>query len=85
MCAQQRFEDMECKINELRDQIESVKAEKNLLEIQIAADSEVSFVFGNFFLFVVDVFACPHTHLKLQLASSGARSSRSCFINRKLT
>lgn len=41
-CVQQRFEDMECKINELRDQIESVKAEKHLLETQLQADSVVS-------------------------------------------
>ncbi|XP_018373498.1 PREDICTED: centrosomin isoform X5 [Trachymyrmex cornetzi] len=31
-CKQQRFEEMESKISDLRDQIETIKAEKNLLE-----------------------------------------------------
>jgi len=34
LCLQQRFEEMESKINDLRDQIETIKAEKSLLEKQ---------------------------------------------------
>ncbi|KAK2581531.1 hypothetical protein KPH14_005187 [Odynerus spinipes] len=37
---QQRFEDMEAKINDLRDQIETIKAEKHRLEKQIQVESE---------------------------------------------
>ncbi|XP_016837485.1 centrosomin isoform X4 [Nasonia vitripennis] len=37
---QQRFEEMESKINDLRDQIDEIKAEKNLLEKQIQIESE---------------------------------------------
>ncbi|CAD1478022.1 unnamed protein product, partial [Heterotrigona itama] len=37
---QQRFDEMEAKINDLRDQIEAVKAEKNRLERQIETESE---------------------------------------------
>ncbi|XP_012262634.2 CDK5 regulatory subunit-associated protein 2 isoform X2 [Athalia rosae] len=37
---QQRFEEMESKINDLRVQIEIIKAEKNKLEMQIQAESE---------------------------------------------
>ncbi|KAG7208405.1 hypothetical protein KM043_014637 [Ampulex compressa] len=39
-CSQQRFEEMESKINDLRDQIEAIKAEKNRLEKQIQVESE---------------------------------------------
>lgn len=38
---QQRFEEMEAKINDLRDQIETIKAEKHRLEKQIQVESEV--------------------------------------------
>nr|XP_050845124.1 interaptin isoform X4 [Vespula vulgaris] len=37
---QQRFEEMEAKINDLRDQIETIKAEKHRLEKQIQVESE---------------------------------------------
>lgn len=37
---QQRFDEMEAKINDLRDQIEAIKAEKNRLEKQIETESE---------------------------------------------
>nr|XP_012143776.1 PREDICTED: centrosomin isoform X3 [Megachile rotundata] len=37
---QQRFDEMEAKINDLRDQIETIKAEKNRLEKQIEVESE---------------------------------------------
>lgn len=37
---QQRFDEMEAKINDLRDQVETIKAEKNRLERQIEAESE---------------------------------------------
>ena len=40
---QQRFDEMEAKINDLRDQIEAIKAEKNRLEKQIETESEVIF------------------------------------------
>ncbi|XP_020277823.1 centrosomin isoform X3 [Pseudomyrmex gracilis] len=39
-CKQQRFEEMECKINDLRDQVESIKAEKIQLEKRIQVESE---------------------------------------------
>ncbi|XP_015592615.1 centrosomin isoform X3 [Cephus cinctus] len=38
--SQRRFEEMESKINDLRDQIEIIKAEKNRLEKQIQIESE---------------------------------------------
>ncbi|XP_014205042.1 CDK5 regulatory subunit-associated protein 2 isoform X3 [Copidosoma floridanum] len=38
--AQQRFEELESKINDLRDQIDTVKAEKSLLEKQTKIESE---------------------------------------------
>ena len=41
LCVQQRFEEMESKINDLRDQIDSIKAEKIRLEKQIQVESEV--------------------------------------------
>lgn len=41
LCLQQRFEEMECKINDLRDQVESIKAEKIQLEKRIQVESEV--------------------------------------------
>ncbi|XP_076239387.1 phosphodiesterase 4D interacting protein centrosomin isoform X2 [Calliopsis andreniformis] len=37
---QQRFDEMEAKINDLRDQIETIKAEKSRLEKQIEVESE---------------------------------------------
>lgn len=37
---QQRFDEMEAKINDLRDQIETIKAEKSRLEKQIQVESE---------------------------------------------
>ncbi|XP_011347719.1 centrosomin isoform X2 [Ooceraea biroi] len=37
---QQRFEEMESKINDLRDQIETIKAEKSLLEKRVQVESE---------------------------------------------
>lgn len=40
-CVQQRFEEMEAKINDLRDQIETIKEEKHRLEKQIQVESEV--------------------------------------------
>ncbi|XP_050453761.1 CDK5 regulatory subunit-associated protein 2 isoform X4 [Cataglyphis hispanica] len=39
-CEQQRFEEMESKINDLRDQIETIKAEKSLLEKRTQVESE---------------------------------------------
>lgn len=41
---QQRFDEMEAKINDLRDQIETIKAEKSRLEKQIEVESEVTFI-----------------------------------------
>jgi len=38
---QQRFEEMESKINDLRDEIETIKAEKSLLEKRVQVESEV--------------------------------------------
>lgn len=42
LCLQQRFDEMEIKINDLRDQIETIKAEKIRLEKQIQVESEVN-------------------------------------------
>ncbi|XP_029157354.1 centrosomin isoform X2 [Nylanderia fulva] len=39
-CEQRRFEEMESKINDLRDQIETIKAEKSLLEKRTQVESE---------------------------------------------
>ncbi|XP_015517212.2 centrosomin isoform X2 [Neodiprion lecontei] len=39
-CNQQRFEEMESKINDLRVQIDTIKAEKSKLEMQIQAESQ---------------------------------------------
>ncbi|XP_072761406.1 uncharacterized protein Cnn isoform X3 [Anoplolepis gracilipes] len=39
-CEQQRFEEMESKINDLREQIETIKAEKSLLEKRTQVESE---------------------------------------------
>lgn len=50
---QQRFDEMEAKINDLRDQIETIKAEKSRLEKQIEVESEVNFYF--FFLLITPV------------------------------
>ena len=41
---QQRFEEMESKINDLRDEVEAIKAEKCLLEKQVQIESEVSYI-----------------------------------------
>lgn len=41
LCLQQRFEEMESNINDLRDEIKTIKAEKNLLEKRIQTESEV--------------------------------------------
>lgn len=41
LCVQQRFEEMESKINDLRDEIDTIKAEKIRLEKQIQVESEV--------------------------------------------
>lgn len=42
--SQQRFEEMEAKINDLRDEIEIIKVEKNRLEKQIQEESEVNII-----------------------------------------
>jgi len=41
LCLQQRFEEMENKISDLRDQIETIKAEKNLLEKRTQTEFKV--------------------------------------------
>lgn len=62
-CVQQRFEEMEAKINDLRDQIETIKEEKHRLEKQIQVESEVClflflFIFLNpkLFSFSFEIF-----------------------------
>lgn len=44
LCVQQRIEEMESEINDLRDEIEAVKNEKTLLEKQTQIESEVNIV-----------------------------------------
>lgn len=72
MYLQQRFEEMESKINELRDQIEIIKTEKSLLEKRVQAESEVCVVriYYNL-LFTAEIWyinitsKCIETFLKL--------------------
>jgi len=56
LCLQQRFEEMESKISDLRDQIETIKAEKNLLEKRTQTEFKVCHNKHNF-LFIVTILS----------------------------
>lgn len=51
-CVQQRFEQMETKINDLRDEIDIIKEEKINLEMQIQNESEVNIRLYSMFLMI---------------------------------
>lgn len=50
---QQRFEDMEIMINELRNEIENIRTEKNELEKQIHIEAEVKKNLNYYYIFSI--------------------------------
>lgn len=68
---QQRFEEIESKFNDLRDQIDTIMAEKCLLEKQTQIDSEVKIQKCLFFYcFIILKICCLKHFIKFKLKYS---------------